>query len=291
MVSRMDMAEVDKESAPRIGSPRGGSSESRPEPARFAPARPHVGAIRYVRTPIVDIDPRTLERHRVASAGEALDGDAFRLLRTQLLMQMRQRGWQTLAVTSPNKGAGKTTISLNLAIGFAMELDYTALLVDADLRDPDLRHMLELPPGPGLADYLTGNAPLSALLIHPDLGNLVVLPGGSPVRHTSELMRSPVMADMIRELRERYPDRLIVFDVPPILSGADTLAISAYMDATILVVEERKTSREDLRQSCDLLRQSNLLGVVLNKSRELREPDPIHRSEPGFLRRLLAAGR
>jgi Mrp family chromosome partitioning ATPase len=104
-------------------------------------------------------------------------------------------------------------------------------------------------------------------------------------------MRSPVMADMIRELRARYPDRLIVFDVPPILSGADTLAISAYMDATILVVEERRTSREDLRQSCDLLRHSNLLGVVLNKSRELREPDPIHRSEPGFLRRLLAAGR
>jgi len=292
MVSRMDMVEVDKESAPRAEPLRGGGDESRPEPARLASARLHVaGAIRYVRTPVIDIDPRALERHRVASAGEALDGDAFRLLRTQLLMQMRQRGWQTLAVTSPNKGAGKTTISLNLAIGFAMELDYTALLVDADLRDPDLRHMLELPPGPGLADYLTGHASLPNLLIHPDLGNLVVLPGGSPVRHTSELMRSPVMADMIRELRARYPDRLIVFDVPPILSGADTLAISAYMDATILVVEERRTSREDLRQSCDLLRQSNLLGVVLNKSRELREPDPIHRSEPGFLRRLLAAGR
>ena len=62
-------------------------------------------------------------------------------------MQMRQNGWQTLAVTSPNKGAGKSTVSLNLAISFAMEVDYTALLVDADLRDPDLRHMLELAAG------------------------------------------------------------------------------------------------------------------------------------------------
>ena len=71
-------------------------------------------------------------------------------------MQMRQNGWQTLAVTSPNKGAGKSTVALNLAISFAMEVDYTSLLVDADLRDPDVRHMLELEPGPGLVDYLAG---------------------------------------------------------------------------------------------------------------------------------------
>lgn len=247
------------------------------------------GRIEYTRTRVIDIAPHVLERHRVAAVANDATADAFRLLRTQVLMQMRQNGWQTLAVTSPNKGAGKSTVSLNLAISFAMEVDYTSLLVDADLRDPDLRHMLELAPGPGLADYLVGKAEVEDLLLHPNIGNLVVLPGGAPVANTSELMRSPMMADLIRELRGRYPDRLIVFDVPPILSGADTLALSAYMDATILLVEECKTARDDIERSCDLLRHSNLIGVVLNKSRNLPEPDPITRPKPGFFDRLFGA--
>jgi capsular exopolysaccharide synthesis family protein len=247
------------------------------------------GRIEYTRTRIVEIAPHVMERHRVAAVTNDATADAFRLLRTQVLMQMRQNGWQTLAVTSPNKGAGKSTVSLNLAISFAMELDYTALLVDADLRDPDLRKLLELDPGPGLADYLVGKATLEDLLIHPLVGNLVMLPGGAPIANTSELMRSPMMAEMVRELRSRYPDRLIVFDVPPILSGADTLALSSYMDATILLVEEYKTPRDDIERSCELLRHSNLLGIVLNKSRDLPKPDPITRPRPGFWQRFFGA--
>jgi capsular exopolysaccharide synthesis family protein len=247
------------------------------------------GRIEYTRTRIVEIAPHVMERHRVAAVANDASADAFRLLRTQVLMQMRQNGWQTLAVTSPNKGAGKSTVSLNLAISFAMELDYTALLVDADLRDPDLRKMLELDPGPGLADYLVGKATLEDLLIHPLVGNLVMLPGGAPIANTSELMRSPMMAEMVRELRSRYPDRLIVFDVPPILSGADTLALSSYMDATILLVEEYKTPRDDIERSCELLRHSNLMGIVLNKSRDLPKPDPITRPRPGFWQRFFGA--
>jgi len=201
---------------------------------------------------------------------------------------MRQNRWRTLAVTSPNKGAGKSTVALNLAIGFATELDHTALLIDADLRDPDLRHMLELDPGPGLAEYLTGSVSLEDILIHPNIGNLVLVPGGAPVMNTSELMRSPMMADMIHELTSRYHDRLIVFDVPSILQGADTLAISAYMDATLLLVEECKTVRDDIERACELLRDSNLIGIVLNKSRVLPEPDPITwpKPKPGLFRRF-----
>jgi capsular exopolysaccharide synthesis family protein len=248
------------------------------------------GRIHYTRTPMVEIAPQVYERHRVASVSSEPKADAFRLLRTQLLLQMREHGWQTLAVTSPNKGAGKSTIALNLAINFALEVDYTALLVDADLRDPYVRDMLEIGPGPGLADYLLGRASLPNLLIHPNIGDLVVLPGGAPVPLSSELMRSPMMARMVQEMRSRYADRLIIFDVPPILSGADTLALSAYMDATILLVEERKTTRDDIRRSCDLLRNSNLVGIVLNKSRELPDPDPVVRQKPGFFKRMFKTG-
>lgn len=246
------------------------------------------GPIHYTRTPTVEVPQAVLERHRVAAVAPGPSADAFRVLRTQLLMQMRKNGWRTLAITSPNRGAGKSTVSMNLAISFAAEMDVTALLVDADLREPYLRQMLELPPGPGLADYLVGRVNLANLLIHPNLGNLVVLPGGTPVTHTSELMRSPMMAKMVRELRSRYTDRIVMFDVPPILAGADTLALSAYMDATILLVEECRTSRDDIERSCNLLRHSNLIGIVLNKSRELPEPEPeFRRAEPTMFQRIL----
>ncbi len=238
------------------------------------------------RSRVVEIPSHVLERHRVAVVANDATADAFRMLRTQLLVELRKNGWQTLAVTSPNKGAGKSTVALNLAISFAMEVDHTALLVDADLRDPDLRNLLELEAGPGLADYLVGDAALEDLLIHPRIGNLTLLPGGTPVANTSELMRSPMMANLVRELRGRYPERVIVFDVPPVLSGADTLALSGYMDATILLVEECKTPCDDVERACDLLRNSNLLGIVLNKSRELPKPDPITWPKPGFIRRI-----
>jgi capsular exopolysaccharide synthesis family protein len=253
-------------------------------PIVVVPAR-----IAYAKTRSVAIAPHVLERHRVAALQNDAVADAFRTLRTEVLMQMRQNNWRTLAVTSPNKGAGKSTVSLNLALSFAMEVDHTALLVDADLRDPDLRNLLELEPGPGLADYLTGQAALEDLLIHPSGGNLVMLPGGAPVPNTSELMRSPMMADLVRELRNRYPERLAVFDVPPILSGADTLALSTHMDATILLVEERRTTREEIERSFELLRNANLIGIVLNKSRELPKPDPITWPKPGFFRRVFGA--
>lgn len=240
------------------------------------------------RSRVVQITAPVLERHRITSVTTNKTADAFRLLRTELLMQMRKNGWQTLAVTSPNKGAGKSTVSLNLAFSFAGEVDYSAMLVDADLRDPDLRNLLELEPGPGLADHLLGKATLGDILIRTDFSELVMLPGSAPATNTSELLRSPMMANMIRTLRWD-PTRIIVFDVPPILAGADSLALSAYMDATILLVEECKTTREDLERSCALLRNSNLIGIVLNKSRQLRESDPITRPKPGLIQRIFGA--
>ena len=245
--------------------------------------------IEYTRTRIVEIAPHVLERHRVAAVANNATTDAFRLLRTQVLMQMRQNGWQTLAVTSPNKGAGKSTVSLNLAISFAMEVDYTALLVDADLRDPDVRNMLELEPGPGLADYLVGKAAIEDLLIHPLVGNLVVLPGGKPVANTSELMRSPMMAELVRELRGRYPDRLIVFDVPPSCPAPTRWRFPPILTRRSCWSRNARPRRDDIERSCDLLRHSDLMGIVLNKSRELPEPDPIRRPKPGFFARFFGA--
>jgi len=114
-----------------------GLFDSKQIPAVSSPSEARTRRIQYARTRSVEIPPHALERHRVIAGSDDPTADAFRLLRTQVLMRMRQNRWRTLAVTSPNKGAGKSTVALNLAIGFATELDHTALLIDADLRDPD----------------------------------------------------------------------------------------------------------------------------------------------------------
>ncbi len=246
------------------------------------------GAIPSSPTPTLEISASAMERHRIASINQDANADAFRLLRTQLLLHMQRNGWRTLAVTSPNRGAGKSTVALNLAISFAVEVDSTAMLVDADLREPDLRNLLEIGPGPGLSDYLVGRVPLQQLFVHPDLGNLVVLPGGAPVKFTAELLHSPMMTSLVRDLSSHYPNRITVFDVPPVPQGADALALCTLVDATILLVEERRTSRHDIERACELLLDANLIGIVLNKSRELSSPEPDHRPKPpGPLRRLL----
>ena len=103
-------------------------------------------------------------------------------------------------------------------------------------------------------------------------------------------MRSPMMADMMRELRNRYRDRLIVFDVPPILAGADTLALSGLHGRDDH--DRRGTQDEAGRSSsarASFLRDSNLIGVVLNKSHELPEPEPITRPRPSAFRRFFGA--
>ena len=137
-----------------------------------SPCRRHrqarqTGRIHYTRTRSSRFPRKCYERHRVASVSSDSKADAFRLLRTQLLLQMREKGWQTLAVTSPNKGAGKSTVALNLAINFALEVDYTGAAGGCrSARSVHSGHARTRARGLGLADYLLGKASLPNLL-HP----------------------------------------------------------------------------------------------------------------------------
>ena len=121
-------------------------------------------------------------------------------------------------------------------------------------------------------DYLISDSPLEDLLIHPDIGHLVILPGGKPLSNSSEMLGSTKMMDLVQELKKRYPSRIVLFDLPPLLSAADALAFSPFVDATLLVVEEGKTQREDVSRAAELLSSTHLIGAVLNKSLELTVP-------------------
>jgi Mrp family chromosome partitioning ATPase len=141
--------------------------------------------------------------------------------------------------------------------------------VDADLRYPSVHAYFGLPNGPGLVDYLSGNASLPDLLVHPQgFDKLVLLPGGRPAAGGAELIGSPMMANLVRELKHFYPDRYVLFDLPPLLSFADPLAFAPLVDAIILVVERAKTPREGIKKCVEVLKGFPVLGLVLNKAEE-----------------------
>ena len=226
------------------------------------------GPVTYTHTRTVGTEKKILQERRIISGYEQNSfTDAYKILRTQVFQRLRDKGWNSLAITSPGDNEGKTLTAVNLAISLAMEVDYTVLLVDADLRQPSVHTYFGIDAEHGLSDYLTDDKPLSELLVHPaEIPHLVLLPGGRPLANSSEMLNSPKMSRLVGELKKRYPTRIILFDLPPLLSTADAMAFIPYVDAALLVLEEGKTQADAVKRAVGLLQGTNLLGTVLNKS-------------------------
>lgn len=221
----------------------------------------------YTHTRRITLDPEYLRDHRVITDfgfGEA--AQSYKILRTQVLQRARSNGWRTLGVTATRQGHGKTLTALNLAISLANEVNQTVLLADLDLRRPSLAGYLCAEKLNGISDYLIGRYDISDILINPGIKRLVILPGNEPLINSSEQLSSPRMVQLVEELKSRYPDRIVLFDLPPLLMGDDVMAFAPNLDAMLLVLEEGKTTREELRRAYELLEGQNILGTVLNKS-------------------------
>ncbi len=226
-----------------------------------------VGGIQYSATRTVPVREDELRRQRIITGSDdSLVREEYKILRTQILQRTRDQQKNTLMITGPLPNEGKTLTAINLAISLSHEVDKTVLLVDADLRSPSIHAHFGLPSGPGLVNYLAGEASLPDLLVHPQgLDKLVILPGGKAVAGAAELIGSPMMGNLVRELKHFYPDRYVLFDLPPLLSYADPLAFAPFIDGIILVVEMGKTRREDIQKCVELLKNFPVLGMVLNK--------------------------
>jgi len=223
--------------------------------------------VRYTMTKMVEVSPQTLLDNRVIAAlPQHKFKDSYRMLRTRVLQTMRNNGWTSVAVTGPASGCGKTLTAINLAVSLAMEVTHTVLLVDLDLRKPAVHKYFNYEPELGLSDYLTSDIPLHKLLFTPGIDRLVVLPGRSALPNSAEMLRSPRMVALVNELKTRYPDRLVVFDLPPILAADDALAFSPYTDCFLMVAESGGTKKDDLQKAFEILKNTPLVGTVLNKS-------------------------
>ncbi|MFA6280756.1 MAG: CpsD/CapB family tyrosine-protein kinase [Bdellovibrionales bacterium] len=216
---------------------------------------------------LIDITDDQLQRSRIlAHRSRSPEADVFRLLRTQVLQIMAREKYKTLAITSPNYGDGKTTIGLNLAFSIALDLKQTVLMADLDLRKPNLHEFLGLTPAVGLSDYLLHDTPLPDCLLRLSFERLALLPAGAPLDESSEALGLPKMAALAHEMKTRYPDRLVIYDMPPVLAQDDSLAFVPHVDAVLVVVREGKTKTDDVTRTLELLASANIIGIVLNET-------------------------
>jgi protein-tyrosine kinase len=222
--------------------------------------------IQYAETRTVKISDEVRNRNRLVAAIENHPlRDLYKMLRTKVLQEMRANNWNTLVVTSPASGAGKTHTAINLAIAIAGDLSHTALLIDGDLRHPAAHQYFGFEPEFGLNDYLFNDIPLNKVLFHPDMGRLTVLPGKEVINESAEMLASPKIVSMLSEIRSRYTDRIIVLDVAPVLSVDDALALAPNVDCVLMVAEAGATSRDDLAEALEMLDGLPIIGTVLNK--------------------------
>ena len=211
------------------------------------------------------ISPQT-ERSRTA--------EEFRMIKRPLL----QRAFSDAAagehpnlitVTSSVAGEGKTFTSLNLAISIAMELDRTVLIVDADLANPGLSRLLKAQELPGLTERLLDEGlDLKDLLLHTDVPKLTLLPAGRRHRRSTELLASNAMKELLNELATRYPDRVVLFDSPPLLATSEASVLAEQAGQVCLVVESATTPQFLVKEALSLLRHQDRVSLVLNKTRD-----------------------
>ncbi len=233
--------------------------------------------IEYTKTKITKIDPYVLKKNKVLSLFHDHEiTDQINLLRVQIIGKLKQIKGNSLLITSANPGEGKTFTAINLAISIGKELNKTVLLIDADLKNPSIHHydfakdFLGVKIQKGLADYLLGYEELEELLINPGIEKLTILPAGRPLPNSSELLGSIRMEKMIKEVKERYKDRIVIFDCSSVLASPDPIVFSHLVDGILLVVESERTTPNQVKRAMELLNDKPLIGAVMNKNRDRR---------------------
>jgi protein-tyrosine kinase len=234
------------------------------------PAEEDFAKIHYSQTKVVELDLEHLERHRIVAYNKNHPSNwMFDILRTRVLHLMEENGWRTLAITSPSPEAGKTVVAINLAMSVAHQTQRTAMLVDFDLRRPKIGTYLGIKREKSLNDVLAGTAEISDAVINPNLPRLVVLPTNEPVQKSAEVLSSKLGDRIISELRDRYQERIVIFDLPPLMAADDAISVLPKIDCVLVVIGNGMSTQREIKESLRHLSGANLLGMVMNKA-ELR---------------------
>ena len=214
----------------------------------------------------IHLDPDQLAKNRCVSlVPDAQESEHYKVLRTNIMQRTKENNWNTIMVTSVQPGEGKTLTAINLTAAFAKEFNQTVLLVDCDLRRQKIHEYLNFSNQKGIVDYLMNDCELRDLIVWPNIEKMTIISGGKIVTNSAELLGSPKMKTLVNEIKHRYDDRYVIFDVPPILGSADAIAFSSLVDCVLMVVEEGRTSIKDVQKALDLIPKEKFLGYVLNR--------------------------
>ena len=188
------------------------------------------------------------------------------MLKSKLLFPAEGPPPRSILITSAIPGEGKSFISSNTAVSIAQNINEHVLLMDCDIRSPSIYKYFGFNKRlPGLSDYLSGDIPLSSLLLKTNINKLTILPGGKVPDNPAELLSSAKMSELVDELIERYNDRYIIIDSPPLNLISETSVLAKLVDKVIIVVNFRKTKRDMVADLIETIGREKILGIVLNK--------------------------
>ena len=211
-----------------------------------------------------------------AAGGRTSLLEDFRLIKRPLLKRAfseRAEGGNPgnlIMLTSSLPGEGKTYCAINLAMSIAMELDHTVLLVDADVARPSVLRTLGLPAQPGLMDLLIDEKlDMSDVLLRTNVDTLSILAAGTSTPRATELLASSTMTNLVHEIANRYPDRIVIFDSPPLLLTSEARALASHMGQIVVVVESQTTTQHALKEALHQLEGCANVNLIYNKTRDI----------------------
>jgi len=239
-----------------------------PEPAPQEPAR----IVRPARPVEIDLDGLAAQGYLTPGLVNRAMAEEFRVIKMQLLRNMDAAAAKGLrrnliAVTSALPGEGKTFFSMNLAMSLAMEVDYHALLVDADVLRPSVLRRYGLPEDVGLLDLATHpELDVSETLLRTNVPKLSLLPAGTPSAKSPELLSSASVERLLTELADRYADRIVIFDAPPILLASGARHLASRVGQVVMIVEADSTDSRSVAQAFAAVETCPLVSSVLNRA-------------------------
>jgi len=227
----------------------------------------------------IDLNLERLESqgYLTPSMGNSHLSNSFRMIKRPILNNAAGKGATVpdranmIMLTSCVSAEGKSFSAINLAMSIAMEKNKRVLLIDADVNKPSHHQIFGVEMEYGLTDYLSGKVnDMSRILCRTNVPTLSLMFAGSLTSHATELLASESMDSFVRDISQRYSDRIIVFDSPPLLMTTESSVLASHMGQIVVVVEAEKTMRHDLSRGLSLL-QNEIVLLLLNKMREKDE--------------------
>lgn len=213
----------------------------------------------------VSINSKAVDPHIVALTNQDLLAlEQYRSLRTHVLKMAKLPDENAILITSASSGEGKTMTAINLALTIVKGVKENVLLVDCDLRCPDIHNRLGVETQYGLGHYLSNQADLPSIIYKTNIPRFSIIPAGKSLSLTPELLASEHMINLIQEVKTRYDDRYIILDAPPIIPVTDSCVLAEHVNWAIFVIQAGRTPRDTVASAISLFDQSKILGIVVN---------------------------